>query len=559
MMRTVAALLSVVGCMGDDPVIHPPQAVPAGWEMSGENADTTGRMHVLVGLRRSNLEHLQTLFDESSTPGSKGFLKHASWKEMGDMVRPSDEAMGAVIGMLASNGATDIHVAAHGDYIKASVPMRDMEILTSSHFQTYVQKSTGLRLFRLADGVKLPAAVAKHVDTFTGLHGFPLDHTVSVGNASAGVGLVTPTVINKAYGIDQRTVTKSGHSNIQAIGQFQGQYVSPSDLSKFCKQYDAKADCKITKFIGENNGANPGTESMLDVEYITGIAQGVTTWVYSYPSLNFCGDLLTWANDVASESAHPNVVSLSYGSQKIDFCDSKTMSRLSEDVQKLGAMGITVVIASGDDGSGGMSRQGYNNGKLSPSFPASIPYALAVGSTLFDSGLSGEEQATARFGSGGGFSYDYPVPSYQSSAVKAYLATNPKTGTKTYAKNGRGSPDVASLGDDFPVVTGRGQTIVIGGTSASTPSWAAIITLLNEECLSASSGKKTLGFVNPLFYQNADAFTDITQGSNAIGENAESGWKCTKGWDAATGLGTPNFPKLQSVVRKACGSATVVV
>merc|ERR1711966_343144 len=109
-------------------------------------------------------------------------------------------------------------------------------------------------------------------------------------------------------------------------------------------------------------------------------------------------------------------------------------------VQKLGTMGISVVIASGDDGSGGVARQGSNNGKLSPSFPASIPYALAVGSTFFESGLSGEEEATTQFGSGGGFSYDYDMPSYQTSAVQAYLAKNPEIGSGKYAKGGRGSP-----------------------------------------------------------------------------------------------------------------------
>jgi len=466
-MKTAAALLSVVGTMGSDPIIHPPQAVPAGWEASGENADVTGNMDVLVGLRRSNLDKLQEVFDESSTPGRPGFLNHASWKEMGEMVRPSDAAMGAVIGMLASNGATNIHVAAHGDYIKASVPMSNLETLTSSSFQSFVQPSKpGSKIFRLADGVRLPAAVAKHVDTFTGLHGFPLDAKPVLGNTTAS-NYVTPTVINQAYGIDQKTVTRSGVTNIQAIGQFQGQYVSPTDLSDFCKQYDAEADCSIAKFIGKNTGTQPGVESMLDVEYITGIAKGITTWVYSYPSFDFCADLLTWANDVASESEHPYVVSLSYGSQKIGFCDATTVKRLSEDVQKLGAMGITVTIASGDDGSGGMSRQGSNNGKLSPSFPASIPYALAVGSTFFDRGLSGEEQATTQFGSGGGFSYDYEIPSYQASAVKAYLAKNPKTGTKTYAPNGRGSPDVSLLGEQFAVIIGKDQTAAVGGTSAS--------------------------------------------------------------------------------------------
>merc|ERR1712217_799719 len=247
----------------------------------------------------------------------------------------------------------------------------------------------------------------------------------------------------------------------------------------------------------------------------------------------------------------------------IDFCDKTTASRLSEDVQKLGAMGVTVLIASGDDGSGGVSRQGSNNGKLSPSFPASIPSALAVGATFFESGLSGEEQATTQFGSGGGFSYDYDMPSYQSSAVKTYLAKSPKTGSDSYATNGRGSPDVAFLGENFEVWTsgifGTIKKEAVGGTSASTPSWGAVISLLNEECLSASGGSKTLGFVNPLFYQNADAFSDITKGSNAVGENAASGWKCTEGWDAVTGLGTPKFTNLQSVVRKACGSSTLVV
>jgi tripeptidyl-peptidase-1 len=555
MMKGAASFLVFAGAMGDNPVIHPPQAVPAGWEMTGENADITGRMDMLVGLRRNNLDKMQQVFEESSTPGAKGYLQHLSWKEMGDMVRPSEEAIGAVIGMLAKSGATGISVAPHGDYIKASVPMHELETLTSSSFQMYEQKATGLRLPRLAGGVKLPATVAKHVETFTGAHGFPLDASPSLGNASAN-GDVTPAVINKAYGIDPKSVKRSGKTNIQAIGQFQGQYVSPSDLSKFCKQYDATADCSISKFIGKNEGSRPGVESMLDVEYITGVAQGVPTWVYSYPSFNFCADLLTWASDVASESEHPNVVSLSYGSQKIGFCDSTTVKRLSEDVQKLGTMGITVVIASGDDGSGGNSRQGSNNGKLSPSFPASIPYALAVGSTFFDSGLSGEEMATTQFGSGGGFSYDYDMPSYQADAVKAYLAKKPEIGSSEYAPNGRASPDVSLLGEKFAVITGSGQTIAVGGTSASTPSWGGIISLLNEECLSASGGSKTLGFINPLLYKNADAFNDITKGNNAIGYNSKSGWKCTEGWDAATGLGTPNFEKLQTVVRSACGSAT---
>jgi len=557
MMKTATALL-VSGAMGANPVIHPPQEVPAGWQVTGENADMKGSMDIMVGMKRSNMGKLQSIFEESSTPGRPGYLQHLSWKEMGDLIRPSNEAMGAVIGMLAAHGGTNLQIAPHGDYIKATLPKTTLETLTGSSFQTYVNPSTGSKIYRLADGVSLPPHVAKYVETFTGAHGFPLEYKAQRMNSTAD-NSVTPTIINQAYGIDAKTFARHSESNIQAIGQFQGQMVSPLDLSDFCKQFDSEADCSIKKFIGQNIGSEPGIESMLDVEYITGLAKSVDTWVYSYPSFNFCADLLTWANDVASESQHPSVISLSYASQKIGFCDSATVQRLSSDVQKLGAMGITVTIASGDDGSGDATRQGDNNGKLSPAFPASIPYALAVGSTFFDSGLSGEEQATTQFGSGGGFSYDYDAPSYQADAVKGYLAQNPLIGSKEYKKTGRASPDVSLLGEQFEIIVGRDQTMAVGGTSASTPSWGAVISLLNDDCLAASGGKKTLGFVNPLFYQNPDAFNDITQGSNAIGENSASGWKATKGWDAATGLGTPNFPKLQAVVKKACGASSVVV
>merc|ERR1719469_1021457 len=147
---------------------------------------------------------------------------------------------------------------------------------------------------------------------------------------------------------------------------------------------------------------------------------------------------------------------------------------------------------------------------------------------------------------------------WQSVAVKAYMAKSPLIGSKKYAPNGRASPDVALLGEKF-AVEDDGRVLAVGGTSASTPSWGAVISLLNEDCLAASGGQKTLGFVNPLLYKNADAFTDITKGNNAVGSNAGNGWKCTEGWDAATGLGTPNFPKLQAVVKSACASAAEVI
>ena len=72
-----------------------------------------------------------------------------------------------------------------------------------------------------------------------------------------------------------------------------------------------------------------------------------------------------------------------------------------------------------------------------------------------------------------------------------------------------------------------------------------MISLINEARFAA--GKKQMGFLNPFIYANEEAFTDITQGSNKISRQGGAlpfGFNCSKGWDPATGLGTPLFDKL---------------
>ena len=91
----------------------------------------------------------------------------------------------------------------------------------------------------------------------------------------------------------------------------------------------------------------------------------------------------------------------------------------------------------------------------------------------------------------------------------------------------------------------NGHVEAVGGTSASTPAFAGMVALLNEARM--QHGKAPMGFLNPFLYQNADAFTDVTLGTNAIGRGGQTlkyGFKASKGWDPATGLGTPRFDKL---------------
>jgi tripeptidyl-peptidase-1 len=108
-----------------------------------------------------------------------------------------------------------------------------------------------------------------------------------------------------------------------------------------------------------------------------------------------------------------------------------------------------------------------------------------------------------------------------------------------YNRNGRGIPDVAANGDNIATYT-AGRFRLSGGTSASSPIFASIITRIVEERI--KRGKGPLGFINPVLYDHPYVLNDITNGTNP-GCGTE-GFAASKGWDPVTGLGTPNYPKM---------------
>ncbi|KAF3394531.1 Tripeptidyl-peptidase sed1 [Penicillium rolfsii] len=264
----------------------------------------------------------------------------------------------------------------------------------------------------------------------------------------------------------------------------------------------------------------------------------------------------------------PTVLSVSYGEAEADLPIAYQRRQCSE-FMKLGMQGMSVVVASGDSGVAGRGGDptpcnclGENGTVFAPDFPASCPYLTAVGATVIPQGASASshaEVAVTRFPSGGGFSNIYERPSYQAQAVAHYFANadphypyyesvnNNSFGANggIYNRIGRGYPDVSAIGDNVIIVNQLSPT-AIGGTSASAPVFAAILTRINEERLAA--GKPTVGFVNPVLYAHPEAFFDVTQGTNAgCGTN---GFSAAAGWDPVTGLGTPNYPALLKVFMK---------
>lgn len=264
----------------------------------------------------------------------------------------------------------------------------------------------------------------------------------------------------------------------------------------------------------------------------------------------------------------PNVISISYGEAEADLPISYQRRQCNE-FMKLGIQGVSAVVASGDSGVEGRNGDptpsnclGDKGQVFAPDFPASCPYMTAVGATHLPPGAQAakhQEEAVTSFPSGGGFSNIYSQPDWQSKAVSEYFSkanvnypyyesvNNQSFGENggIYNRAGRGYPDVSAIGDSI-VIFNQGLPVTIGGTSASAPVFASILTRINEERLAA--GKGTVGFVNPTLYANPGAFFDITKGSNP-GCNT-NGFPAAEGWDPVTGLGTPNYPELLKVFMK---------
>merc|ERR1712187_429814 len=362
--------------------------------------------------------------------------------------------------------------------------------------------------------------------------------------------LVTPAVLAERYKIPTSASNAAGNS--MAVAEFQGQYYKDSDLSLFSKS--CKRDVTVAVNVGKND-ESAGIESELDIEYIKGVAPEIPlTVVY-----NGQYSLLDWANQITNLENSPLVHSVSYGNDEVQQSSTQHMYTCNTAFMKAGVRGLSILFASGDQGVCGRAGCGlFMHARFHPDFPAGSPYITAVGGTDFASrGVIGDE--TAWSASGGGFSDNFPIPDWQKTAVAAYKASPDADlpPSNLWNNTGRGYPDVAALGgqvNPYCVATG-GFFEGVAGTSASSPVVAGVFALLNG--LRTSQNMSPLGFLNPLIYQNSAAFQDVTSGCN--GGQRKYCFKAIKGWDAATGWGTPDYEALAKVVTANARSVTSVI
>ncbi len=309
-----------------------------------------------------------------------------------------------------------------------------------------------------------------------------------------------------------------------------------SDLKTYFASLGVAAPTVIS--VGVDQGSNqpsgdpngPDGEVALDIEIAGAIAPGATIAVY-FTQNSDAGFIDAVSRAVHDTTNKPSVISISWGGPESHWT-SQSLQAFNSVLQAAAALGVTVCAASGDSG----SSDGAGGGD-DVDFPASSPYVLACGGTrLTASGTSISHEVVWNDGaqggaSGGGVSRAFPLPVWQ----KGLSATS--SGGAGTALSGRGVPDVA--GDASPVtgysVLIDGTHTVVGGTSAVAPLWAALIARIN-----AVKGHPA-GFVNPRLYKAPGVCNDITQGNNGS-------FAASVGWDACTGLGSPNGQKVAAAL-----------
>jgi kumamolisin len=391
--------------------------------------------------------------------------------------------------------------------------------------------------------VQIPADLKDVVAGVFGLDDRPqakphLRHRGMRGNvqwheSAAPSGSFTPVDLAKIY-----SFPAGGDGSGQCIGIIElGGGFRPADLTDYFAQIGIQKP-EVTAIsvdhgrnapTGDANG--PDGEVMLDIEVAGGVAPKAKIAVYFTPNTDrgFIDAVTTAIHD---QTNRPSVISISWGGPESNWTQ-QAMTALDEAFQAAAALGVTVCVASGDNG----STDGVNDGSSHVDFPASSSYALACGGTRLTAPADAITQEIVwnelpnEGATGGGVSAVFGLPDWQN-GLKATLTS----GERVTLRN-RGVPDVS--GDADPVtgydVRVDGSDTVIGGTSAVAPLWAGLVACINQ------LKGHNIGYINAAIYAHPEVFNDVQQGNNGA-------YSADLNWDACTGLGSPNGKALLAIL-----------
>lgn len=527
--------------------------------LAGSLAPLAMSSPVVSGLDGATTLHLSFILPLRDPAGAQEFVTHVS--ALGDPLYgqyltpaqftgqfgPAPADYDTVVAYAQAEGMTIERTYDSRLRLDVAVSAANAEQIFEVHFQQRQSPRDG-RLFYAADAdPAVPAEIARVLTGINGLDGafHPTSrlHRMPIRLVRDGLGLrpqgaapqpragapfpgqLTPAFIKKAYhytgaydgtGLTVGTIQYAGYSAAD-VQTFQDAFGLPHTVLE---------NVSVDGSVYTDNDAEP----LLDIDYLTGIASGVTKCI-QYNGGSFAQNLDRIATDNVAK-----VISSSWGS------DDKTvggaeLDSINSELVKLAAQGITFCDATGDHGpyTSGNKADGFTNDVF-----AVQPLCLGVGGSVLTynqntgdylSETSWDDKdpdpTVAPWAGGGGISNHFGLPNYQ-----AGLGTPQNLGSATF----RMVPDVSMSAKNYQIYK-DGAWEGIGGTSASSPSFAAFLTIINQARL--STGGVSLGFLNPTLYtllhssRYAADFHDVQDGST------NDYYPAVPGYDLTTGIGTP--------------------
>jgi subtilase family serine protease len=315
-------------------------------------------------------------------------------------------------------------------------------------------------------------------------------------------------------------------------------------------------------------------EVSLDVEWAHAIAPMANIILVTVPTAEVLGvqgfSQMMNAVQYVVDNHLADVISMSLGAGEGTFSPTAaSLLNLRQALIDAQANNVTVLASSGDGGSSNVLKVPTKTPNLIPypsvGWPASDPLVTAVGGTyLCTNPVTGTSvdsvdppsvcqnnpgvREIGWIDSGGGYSILFPRPAFQNTLPPGSTYVGSSVGAPGPNSNMRGVPDIAFQASartgTLVYDSGEGGWFIVGGTSCSAPQWAGLIAIADQ--IKGSD----LGYINPALYQIANDpgkyaadFYDVTVGNNQANPSIP-GYSASTGWDAVTGLGTPNAANL---------------
>jgi hypothetical protein len=488
-----------------------------------ESLPDSTRLNLSVSLPLRNQPALTSLLQQIYDPGSPNYHRYLTPADFARQFGPSEQDYEDLIAFARTNQLKITHTHPNRTLLDISASVADIRRVLHTDIKVYQHPSEGRIFYAPEDDPSVPENSS--ILEIKGLDNYYLPRSnlksASLPSSSSAVPLAGSGPNGTYLGNDFRVayapgVSLTGAGQSVALVEFDGYY--PADIAKYESLANLPA-ITLTNVSVDGTSGEPGKnnqEVALDIEMLASIAPGLTQ-ILVYEALDGLetDDML---NQIATDNA-ASQISCSWDFTTVDAVTDQIL-------QQFAAQGQSFFCSSGDSGA-------YASGAVP--LPADDPYVTVVGGTvLATDGPGGAWQSESVWkGSGGGFSTNYPIPTWQAGVN---MTTN--QGSQAY----RNWPDVAMCGTNVVAVYNNGKTNATWGTSIAAPLWAGFTALVNQQ--SAQYGDAPVGFLNPSIYAIAEGsgyattFHDITMGSN-VNSSSPHAYFAVPGYDLCSGWGTP--------------------